>query len=111
MEILTLMTKKDAFDKFASGILKEERRYITPSTQKKFIDVTPTQVTIRIYDAIRFICGNKKDASKVLIKINSTELDYEPDEDGYIQLEEDDSGNLHIIEASMIYSLGDILKE
>lgn len=110
MEILTLLVKPKSFDRILSGEKKEEEREITPSTQNKYILVTPEEVTIKLYDAIRFVSGNDMNAPEAIVKVEKTDLEYEPDEDGYIQLEETDEGQLIILDASMVYSLGNIIE-
>lgn len=110
MEILTLLVKAKSFDKILAGEKKEEVREITPSTQNKYITVTPEEVTIKLYDAIRFVAGNESDAPEAIVKVEKIDLEYEPDDEGYIQLEEGDGGKLLIQEASMVYTLGNVLE-
>lgn len=110
MEVLSLLIKTKAFERILSGEKKEETREITPSTQKKYVTITPDEVTIHLYDAIRFIAGNQADAPEALVKVDKIEMEYEPDEEGYIQLEETEEGELIILDAEMVYSLGNILE-
>ncbi|MDO5570559.1 MAG: hypothetical protein Q4F97_03730 [Bacteroidales bacterium] len=109
MEILTLLIKNASFDKIIAGEKKEEKRTITPSTQKKYVKITPNEVTLIMYDAILFKAGHEEDAPEALVKIDKTELEYEADEDGYIKLYEDDNNNLLIEDAEMVYTLGEII--
>ncbi len=108
MEVLTLLVKAKSFEQIIAGEKKEEARKITPASQAKYIDVTPQEVTIKLYNAIRFMNGNEADAPEALVEIVNTELEYVPDEDGYIQLYEED-GRLLIEEGTMIYTLGKII--
>lgn len=110
MEILTLLVKNKAFEKIVAGELKVEIREITASTQNKYVVVTSDEVTIRLYDAIRFVAGNQADAPEAIVKIEQIEIEYEPDEEGYIQLYEAENGQLYIEGGEMVYSLGDILE-
>lgn len=110
MEVLTLLIKTKSFEQIVSGEKKDEIREITPSSQDKYIIVTPEEVTIRLYDAIRFVAGNQSDSPEALVKIEKIDLEYEPDEEGYIQLEETEDSKLIILNASMVYSLGNVLE-
>lgn len=110
MEILTLPIKTKLLEQIISGEKKDEIREITPSSQNKYIIITPQEVTIRLYDAIRFVGGNETNAPEALVKIEKIDLEYEPDEEGYIQLEETEEGKLIILEASMVYTLGKVLE-
>lgn len=109
MNILTLIVKPQIFEQILKGELKEETRQITPSSQSKYVKVTPREVTIILYDAIRFKSSHADEAPQALVKVVNTELDYEPDEEGYIQLYEDNS-RLVIENGAMIYTLGDIIE-
>lgn len=109
MNILRLLVKAKSFERLASGQQKEELREISASTQDKFVVVTESEVTIKLYDAICFCGGNEKNAPEVLIKVEDTALDFEPDDEGYIQLYEED-GKLLIAEAEIYYKLGEILE-
>lgn len=109
MEVLTLLVKAQSFDQIVAGEKKEEVRQITPASQLKYIDVSSNQVTIKLYDAIRFKNGNEHDAPEVLVQVLNSELEYAPDDEGYIQLYEED-GRLLINDASMIYTLGKVIE-
>ncbi|MEG1617687.1 MAG: hypothetical protein RR202_08045 [Bacteroidales bacterium] len=109
MEVLKLLIKSKSFEEVISGKRKLEVREITPSTQSKYLIVTPNEVTIKLYDAIRFVAGNEPDAPEALVKVEKTELDFEPDEEGYIQLYEEGKA-LYIEGGEMYYTLGEILE-
>ena len=110
MNDLTLIVKPEVFKEILDGSKKEEIRQITTSSQIKYLKITPKEVTINLYDAILFKESHDIDASSVLVKVEKTELDFEPDEEGYIQLIEENS-RLIIENAAMIYTLGEILEK
>jgi hypothetical protein len=110
MEILTLPIKSNLFQQILAGRRKEEIREITPSTQSKYLTVAGDEVTIKLYDAIRFVAGNTPDSPEALVRIDHIDLEYEADDDGYIQLEELEDGRYFVHEASMVYTLGEVLQ-
>ena len=111
MEILTLPIKSALFRQILSGERKEEIREITPSTQSKYLTVSGDEVTIKLYDAIRFVAGNTPDSPEALVRIEHIDLEYEADDEGYIQLEELEDGRWFVHEASMVYTLGEVIQQ
>lgn len=110
MEILRLQIKASSFYEILSGQRIQEVCAITPANQNKFLTVTPAEVTMRMYDAISFTSGDKENESEMVLEITNTELDFEPDEEGYVPLYEKD-GKLYIEDAKMYYTLGKILEK
>lgn len=75
---------------------------ITEETQDRFVTITPHEVTLKLYDKI-MITHNKR---KLDVQVEYIELDYEPDDEGFIPLYENEKGKICISDANMVYFLG-----
>ena len=76
---------------------------ITEELQDQYVKITPQEVTMLLYDKIVITSEDKK----AEIEVVHTELDYYPDEEGYIQLYEAKNHKLYIADANIVYHLGE----
>lgn len=109
MEVLKLKTKQQTLDAIRSGEIQEYSREIRPNTQEKYCELDEEGyvkdiegvLQPRKYDVVQFVCGHETYACKI--------------NDAYIELFEDDNGELityeeggeEYIAAQIVYVLGD----
>lgn len=90
MKILTLIIKREYYDKILSGDKRYEYRDITPRSQKKYCQVDDKgyvieqdgEVMPRHYDAIRMYVGYRKDRASALVSVKSSRINLIKDDDG-----------------------------
>ncbi len=80
---------------------------ILEDNQDKYVTITPKEVTMVLYDIVEISLNEGGEIKKAQINVEGVELDYSPDEEGYIQLYEGDKGKLHIQDANIVFILGD----
>ena len=109
MEILKLQTKQHTLDAIRAGEVREYAREIRPNTQEKYCELDEDGyvkdvdgiLQPRHYDVVQFSCGHETCTCKI--------------EDAYIELFEDDKGELIVYEeageeyiaAQVVYELGE----
>lgn len=109
MEIIELQTRQNTLDAIKAGEVREYAREIRPNTQKKYCELDEEGyvkdidgvLQPRKYDVVQFKCGHETYACKI--------------ENAYIELFEDDNGELityeengeEYIAAQVVYVLGE----
>lgn len=115
MEILTLIIRKEHFDKIIKGKKTQEFREIRPKTQSKYCQVDKDGYAIekegilqpRKYDAIRFFVGYNKNRESALVEVKNASIElFIDEEDNFITYEENQET---YIAAQVVYDLGQVI--
>ncbi len=80
---------------------------ILEENQDKYVTITPKEVTMALYDKVEISFTANGVTKTAEIVVEGVELDYSPDEEGFIQLYEGEKGKLHIQDANIVFILGD----
>ncbi len=103
MKILNLSVDHAQFTQIIEKGQTELILPITEELQDQYVKITPQEVTMLLYDKIVIAT----DQQKAEIEVLHTELDYYPDEEGFIQLYESKKQKLYIADANIVYHLGE----
>lgn len=117
MKVLTLIIKREWFDKILSGEKDKEYREVKPTTVKRYIELDDegfekedqwgNAVPIK-YDAIRFFVGYNKDRDSALVEVKDTYTEMFVDENN--QLITYTYGGQDWVAEQVVYCLGKILE-
>ena len=114
LEVLTLQIKRDSFKEILKGRQKTEHRFVYPRNAKQYLvekengDGT-CDVEVVGYDALQLINGRKKDAPRLLVKVNGIKVIQMDDEKTGEPLTFVDNGDTYYV-TQMEYELGDVLQ-
>lgn len=114
LEVLTLQIKRDSFKEILKGRQKTEHRFVYPRNAKQYLvekengDGT-CDVEVVGYDALQLINGRKKDAPRLLVKVNGIKVIQMDDEKTGEPLTFVDNGETYYV-TQMEYELGDVLQ-
>ncbi|MBR1527032.1 MAG: hypothetical protein IJ640_10320 [Prevotella sp.] len=114
MEVLTLQIKRGSFKEILKGRQKTEHRFVYPRNAKQYLvekengDGT-CDVEVVGYDALQLINGRKKDAPRLLVKVNGIKVIQMDDEKTGEPLTFVDNGETYYV-TQMEYELGDVLQ-
>ena len=114
LEVLTLQIKRGSFKEILKGRQKTEHRFVYPRNAKQYLvekengDGT-CDVEVVGYDALQLINGRKKDAPRLLVKVNGIKVIQMDDEKTGEPLTFVDNGENYYV-TQMEYELGDVLQ-
>lgn len=115
MKILTLIIKREFFDRILSGEKTQEFREIRPNTQKKYCELDEEGyckevdgiLQPRKYDAIQFYVGYNKDRESALVEVKGARIELFEDENHNL-IEYEYNGEPYLA-AQVVYDLGRVI--